>query len=153
MAGWHHRLDGCEFAQSWELISIHRGLAPHLGANSYHLHSQRLYNRNQKSQGACTLRPFSLVQFSHSVMSNSLRPRGLQHARPPFPLPTPGAYSNSCPSSQWCHPTISSSVVPFSSHVQFFPATESFAMSQFFTSGGQSSPHQVDFQLQHQYFQ
>ena len=96
---------------------------------------------------------FSLVQFSRSVMSNSLRPRGLQHARPPFPLPTPGAYSSSCPSSQWCHPTISSSVVPFSSHVQFFPATESFAMSQFFTSGGQSSPHQVDFQLQHQYFQ
>ena len=78
------------------------------------------------------------VQFSCSVMSNSLRPLGLQHARPPFPSPTPRAYSNSCPSSQWCHPTISSSVVPFSSCLQSFPASGSFPMSQFFESGGQS---------------
>ena len=71
-------------------------------------------------------------------MSDSLRPHGLQHARPPCPSPTPGAYSNSCPSSQWCHPTISSSLVPFSSHLQSCPASGSFQMSQFFTSGGQS---------------
>ena len=71
-------------------------------------------------------------------MSNSLRPHGLQHARLPCPSPTPGAYSNSCPSSQWCHPTISSSVVPFSSCLHSFPASGSFPMSQFFTSGSQS---------------
>ena len=79
------------------------------------------------------------VQFSCSVVSNSVRPHGLQHARPPCPSPTPGAYSNSCLSSQWCHPTISSSAVPFSSHLQSFPASGSFLMSQFFASGGQST--------------
>ena len=78
------------------------------------------------------------VQFSCSVVSNSLRPHGLQHARPPCPSPTPGAYSNSCPLSRWCHPIISSSVVPFSSHLQSSPASGSFPMSQFFASGGQS---------------
>ena len=78
------------------------------------------------------------VQFSHSVVSDSLRPHGLQQARPPCPSPTPGVYSNSCPLSQWCHPTISFSVVPFSSHIQTFPASGSFQMSQFFTSGGKS---------------
>ena len=71
-------------------------------------------------------------------MSSSLWPHGLLHARLPCPSPTPGAYSSSCPSSWWCHPTISSSVVPFSSCLQSFPASESFPMSQFFTSGGQS---------------
>ena len=71
-------------------------------------------------------------------MSNSLWPHGLQHARPPCPSPTPGVYSNSCPSSRWCHPTISSSVIPFSSHLQSFPESGSFPMSQFFASGGQS---------------
>ena len=71
-------------------------------------------------------------------MSNSSRPHGLQHARPPCPLPTPRVYSNSCPLSWWCHPTISSSVVPFSSHLQSFPASGSFPMSQLFVSGGQS---------------
>ena len=80
---------------------------------------------------------FSSVQFSCSVSSDSLRPHGLQHARPPCPSPTAGAYSNSCPSSQWCHPTISSSVIPFFSHLQSFPASESCPMSQFFASGGQ----------------
>ena len=77
------------------------------------------------------------VQFS-SVVSESLWPHGLQHARLPFSLPVPGIYSNSCPLSWWCHPTISSSVVPFSSCLQSFPASRSFQMSQFFTSGGQS---------------
>ena len=80
----------------------------------------------------------SSVQFSHSVVSNSLQPHGPQHARPPCPSPTPGVYSDSCPLSWWCHPTISSSVIPFSSHLQSFPASGSFQMSQFFTSGGQS---------------
>ena len=79
-----------------------------------------------------------LVQFSHSVVSNSLRPHRLQHARPPCPSPTPGVYSNSCPLSQWCYPTISSSVDPFSSHLQSFPASGPFIMSQFFASGGQN---------------
>ena len=78
------------------------------------------------------------VQFSHSVGSNSLRPHGLLHTRPPCPSLTPQAYSNSCPLSQWCHPTISSSVVPYSSCLQSFPASRSFPMSQFFASGGQS---------------
>ena len=78
------------------------------------------------------------AQFSRSVLSDSLRPHGLQHARPPCPSPTPGVYSNSCPLSQWCHPTISSSVVSFSSCLQSFPASGSFQMSQFFASGGQS---------------
>ena len=78
-------------------------------------------------------------QFSSVAQScSTLRPHGLQHARPPCPSPTPGVYSNSCPSSQWCHPTISSPVIPFSPHLQSFPASESFQMSQFFASGGQS---------------
>ena len=71
-------------------------------------------------------------------MSNSFWTHGLQHARPPRPSPTPTACSNSCPLSQWCHPTISSSVIPFSLHLQSFPASGFFPMSQLFTSGGQS---------------
>ena len=78
------------------------------------------------------------VQFSCSVVSDSLRPHGLQNTRPPCPLSTPIVYPNSCPLSQWCHPTISSSVVPFSSCLQSFPASGSFKMSQIFTSGGQN---------------
>ena len=80
----------------------------------------------------------SSVQFSRSVMSDSLQPYGLQHARPPCPSPTPWACSISCSLSRWCPPTISSSVVPFSSHLQSFPTSGSFPMSQFFASGGQS---------------
>ena len=79
----------------------------------------------------------SSVQFSHSVISDSLPPHGLQHTRPPCPSLIPGVYPNSCPLSQWCHPTISSSVVPFS-WLQSFPASGSFPMSQFFESGDQS---------------
>ena len=78
---------------------------------------------------------FSLVTH---FMSDSLQPHGPQHLRLPCPSPTPGAWSNSCPSSWWCHPTISSSVIPFSSCLQSFPASGSFPMSQFFTSGAQS---------------
>ena len=81
---------------------------------------------------------FSSVQFSHSVVSDSLRLHGLQHARPPCPSPTPGLYPNSCPLSQWCHSAISSTVVPFSSCPQSFPASGSFQTSQLFVSGGQS---------------
>ena len=81
---------------------------------------------------------FNSVQFSHSVTSDSLWSHRLHHARLPCPSVTPGASSNSCPSSQWCHPTISTSVVPFSSGRQSFPASGSFPVSQFFTSGGQS---------------
>ena len=80
---------------------------------------------------------FHVIQYSCSVMSDSLRPHGLQHTRPPCPPSTPGAYSNSCPLSQWCHPAIPSSVVPFSSRLLSFPALGSFPMSQFFASGGQ----------------
>ena len=83
----------------------------------------------------CDLGSTSSVQFSCTVVSDSLRPHGLQHARPPCPSPTPGVYSNSCPLSQWCHPAISSSVVAFS--LQFSPASGSFKMSQLFASGGQ----------------
>ena len=79
----------------------------------------------------------SSVQFSHSVVSDSLQPHGPQHARPPCPSPTPGVHPNPCPSSQWCHPTISSSVVPFSSCPQSFPASGSFQMG-LFESGSQS---------------
>ena len=78
------------------------------------------------------------VQFSRSVISNSLWPHGLQHARFPCPSATPRVYPNSCPLSQWCHPTISSSVIPFSSHLQSFPASGYFPVSWFFPSGGQS---------------
>ena len=84
----------------------------------------------------------------HSVMSDSLWPHGLQHSRLPCPSPTPGAYSNSCPLSRWCHATISSSV-PFSSCLQSFPASESFQMSQFFPLGGQSTVSSIP----HQFFQ
>ena len=82
--------------------------------------------------------PLCSVQFSHSIMSHSSRPHEPQHARPPCPSPTPGVYPNSCPSSQWWHQAISSSVVPFSSCPQSFPASGSFPMSQLFTWGGQS---------------
>ena len=77
-------------------------------------------------------------QFSCSVMSDSLQPRGLQVARLPCPSPTPGAYSNSCPSSWWCHPTVSFFIIPFFSCLQSFPASGSFPRSQFFPSSGQS---------------
>ena len=76
--------------------------------------------------------------FSPSVVSDFLRPHGLQHVRPPCPSPTTGVYPNSCPLSRWCHPTISSSVIPFSYQLQSFPAAGSFQMNQFFESGSQS---------------
>ena len=81
------------------------------------------------------MRSLSSVQFSRSVVFDSLWPHGLQHTRPPYPSPTPRVHSDSCPLNRWCHPTIS--VVPFSSHLQSFPASGSFQMSQFFASDGQ----------------
>ena len=110
---------------------------------------QTLLKLNCKSLFSINYIKKQRVQFSHSIASNSLQPHGLQHTRPPWPSPTPGAYSNSCPLSQWCHLTISSSVIPISSRLQSFPASGSFQMSQFFALGGQS----LEFQLEHQSFQ
>ena len=95
---------------------------------------------NQTTTNPCTYMKcqFSSVQFSRSVMSDSLRPHESQHTKPPCPSPTPGVHPDSHPSSQWCHPAISSSVVPFFSHPQSLPASESFPMSQLFAWGGQS---------------
>ena len=123
--------------QSNQYIHIsHSHLDPDLTLRAilHNLKSEHIYN--------CKLSGLKItidsVQFSHSVMSNSSRPHGLQHARAPCSPPTPGVYSNSCPLSWWCHPTISSSVIPFSFCLQSFPASGSFLMSQFFTVGGQS---------------
>ena len=100
------------------------------------LHVKIIYDY---TQWECSLNiQFSSVQFSCSVVSVSLRPHESQHTRPPCPSPTPGVQPNSCASSRWCHPAISSSVVPFSSCPQSLPASGSFPMSQLFASGGQS---------------
>ena len=88
------------------------------------------------------------VQFSHSVMSDSLPPHESQHVRPPCPSPTPGVHSNSRPTNQWCHPAISSSVIPFSSCTQSLPASEFFPMSQLFTWGGQSNDRMISVRFQ-----
>ena len=108
------------FSSKWKTIklkhSIHYSICTSLGCKHHSLRSQ----------------------FSHSIVSDSFWPHGLQHSRPPCPLPTPGVYSNSCPLSRWCHTTISSSVIPFSSRLQSFPAPGSFPVSQFFVSGDQS---------------
>ena len=103
---------------------------------TYLLHSTVL--RMLLLYGCTEVKEHNLVFFSHSVMSDSLQPHGLQHARPPCPSPTPRACSNSCPSSPYCHPTISSSVVHFSSCPQSFPALGAFPMIQPFASSGQS---------------
>ena len=89
----------------------------------------------------------SSVQFSRSVVSDSLRPHESQHTRPPCPSPTPGVHSDSRPSSQWCHPAISSSVVPFSSCPQSFPASGSFPVSQLFAWDGQSTDWSLSFKI------
>ena len=94
--------------------------------------------QTKKIQSMRSWELFSSVHLSRSVVSNSLRPHESEHARPPCPTPTPGIHLDCHPSSQWCHPAISSSVVPFSSCPQSLPASESFPMSQFFTWGGQS---------------
>ena len=115
------------FAQrsTWTFFSLFR---PRANASSSEKPSQISHIKYRESQPP----PHPSVQFSHSVVSNSLWPHGLQHTRSRCPSPTPGVYSNSCPLSQWCHPTISSSVVSFSCFFQSFPASGSFHMSQFF---------------------
>ena len=117
-------LDGKGVGGEW--IHVYVWLSPlavHLKTAQHHLPSAQL----------------SSAQFSLSVVSDSLRPHESQHTRPPCPSPSPGVHSNSSPSSQWCHPAISSSVVPFSSCPQSLPASESFPLSQLFTWGGQST--------------
>ena len=95
--------------------------------------------------------PISSIQFSRSLMSNSLLPHGLQHTRLPCSSPTPRASSNSCIPTQWCHPTISSTVIPFASCFQSFPASGSFPISQFYTSGGQSVGTSASASVLHQW--
>ena len=133
----------------WDALTLHLGLATSFPSlNSQMSLSQRPFLTTLILSSPIHLlnlshhffqRPSVQFQFSHSVVSDSLQPHGLQHARLPCPSLTPRAYSNSCPSCQWGHPTISSSVVPFSSRLQSFPASGSLPMSQFFTSGGQST--------------
>ena len=101
--------------------------------------SRGLYGLNNIDSGWAQCLTYKVVQFSSVAQSClTLQPHGPQHARPPCPSPTPRVYPNSRPSSWWCHPTISSSVVPFSSHLQSFPSSGSFLMSELFASGGQS---------------
>ena len=102
------------------------------------LYSVGLDTKLTTSLAYSVINGLSSVQFSRSVVSDSFQPHELQHTRLPCPSPTPGVYPNSCPLSQWCHPAISSSVVPFSSCPQSLPASESFPMSQLFAWGGQS---------------
>ena len=104
-----------------------------------------LYSLKTCRQEKCS--NISSVQFSCSVVTNSLWPHGLQHTRPPYPSPAPRVYSGSCPLSLWCHLTISSSVIPFSSCLHSFPASGSLQMSQFFTSGGQSIDWSFSFSI------
>ena len=120
---WQATFQGVTKSQRWlKRLSIHS------------IHPCVLFSRRSSRHF-----PFSSsVQFSRSVVSDSLPPHEPQHARPPCPSPTPGVYSNPCPLSWWCHPAISSSVIPFSSCRQSFPASGSFQMSQLFASGSQS---------------
>ena len=115
----------------------HHFLRTYLGARSCFRGFPCLLSPLSSGPGKVSLASSS-VQFSRSVVSDCLWPHGLQHSRPPCPSPAPGVYSHSCPLSQWCHPTILSSVIPFSSCLQSFPASGSFPMSQLFTSDGHS---------------
>ena len=114
------------------------GLLPAMLCQLHYTKSPQQYRNPGATAFHILAPPFSSVQFSCSVMSDSLWPYGLQHARPTCPSPAPGVHSDSSPLRRWCHPTISSSVVPFSSCLQSFPTSGSFPMSQFFASGGQT---------------
>ena len=114
-------------------LSLLQGIFPTQGLNPGLPHCRRILNQVSHKRSS-----FSSVQFSRSVMSNSLWPHESQHARPPCPSPTPRVYSNPCLLSWWCHPAISSSVIPFSSCPQSLPASGSFPVSQLFSWGGQS---------------
>ena len=136
---WHAVVHGV--TKSWTCLSDWNELNHwHLGVpKSFHCWAGSPAEQIQKVESNVLLWfiKSDSVQFSRSVMSDSLRPHEPQHARPPYPSPTPGVYPNPCPLSQWCHPTILS-VIPFSSCPQSFPASGSLQMSQLFTSGGQS---------------
>ena len=127
------------------------GLPPHSALTIRGKPNKQKLSTNLNAYKACTNHwtKIQFIQFICSVVSDSLWPHGLQHARPPCPSPSPKVYSSSCPLSRWCHPTISSSVVPFSSCLQSFPASKSFLMSLQFASGGQI----LELQLQCQSFQ
>ena len=119
------------------ILSLHL-LNGHYSSIHLSAHSIICIFLNQLLSIECVLNTIVGIQFSWSVRPDYLWPHGLQHARPPCPSPTPGVYPDSCPFSRWCHQTISSSVVPFSSCLQSFPTSGSFQMSQFFTSGGKN---------------
>ena len=137
MWAWETRLT---WEESSSKVFLVRGKMQEYIWVKYMYTSDELKKCKIKSSEVITLlRVSQFSQFSHSVVSNSLRPHELQHSRPPCPSPTPGVHSNSCPSSWWCHPAISSSVVPFSSCPQALPASESFPMSQLFAWGDQST--------------
>ena len=117
-----------KISQAWYIYNLMRKI--HVNEPN-HIHTRKLW--------LCYNLLISSVQFSRSVVSDSLQPHDSQHARPPCPSPTPGVHTNSCSSSQWCHPAISSSVIPFSSCPQSLPASESFPTSQLFAWRGQST--------------
>ena len=135
---WHSRFP---ISSSISFHSIHHNLTYHILYLLMFTVCLPTRKKTQETKDNCLF--YSLmylsVQFSRSVMFDSLRPHESQHARPPYPSPTPGVHSDSCPSSQWCHRAISSSAVPFSSFPQSLPASESFPMSQLFAWGGQST--------------
>jgi len=137
---WNFKLPLISFVFSWGWYlrsGLNFGELPSSPGSLCHISSVRLLSHVWQYAAPLDYRTPGFLQFSHSVMSDSLRPQELQHARPPCPSPTPRVHPNSCPSSWWCHLAISSSVVPFSSCSQSFPASGSFPKSQLFTSGGQ----------------
>ena len=124
--------------KNWWIINFQNMQAAH--TTQYQKNKQARQKVGKRPKQTFFQRPqFSSVQFSLSVLSDSLRPHALQHSRPPYPSPTPGIHPNSCPSSRWCHSAISSFVIPFSSRPQFLPASESFPVSQLFAWGCQST--------------
>ena len=121
----------------WILLKLKKDFAVCILIYLFSMKGELLF-RTGLTQTMTSYKLHGIFQFSHSVMSNPLRPHGLQHTRPSCPSSIPGIYSNSCPLSRWCHPTISSSVIPFYACPQSFPASISFPVSLFFGSGGQS---------------
>ena len=137
---WQCKVKPISVKHTWIAPSISKGthLLINLGSKYQLLQNYSFWGLFWSVHCVSQMFQFSSVQLSRWVKSDSLQPQGLQHARPPCQSPTPRVYSNSCPLSRWCHPTISSSVTPFSSHLQSFPTSGSFPMSHFFTSDGQS---------------
>ena len=135
------KLGQAEWCDEWKCIHVHAFICPAslcLLVGAFNLLTVKgFWDDASGKEPICQYRRGSWVQFSHSVVSDSLQTHGLQCPRPPCPSPTPGVYSNSCPMSWWCYPTITSFVISFFCHLQSFPASGSFQMSQFYTSGGQ----------------